>query len=338
MSLVWVNIWGVALFIAIAIAANRAYQATVVSGQRYANLEKLYDFTRHLSALSDGRDVMFTVLEEARSLLKASRGELVVPLDAPLDGLVLRCSLEGDGEPAFDKGVPLSSFDTLVGMRGPQHLDARSDDQVLNASMKKRGLAEALVAPLQREEPKAGYLLVANRPFQHEGFSQADLRFFETLAANAGVALRSSQLLEQLRREVALRQHQAHHDTLTGLPNWLFFTERLDAALKSNTEDQVAVMFIDLDRFREVNDTLGHVTGDAILLEVASRLRPFAGEKSVVARLGGDEFSVLLCRGGRGLDRRGQRAAVGRHQATFRRERPPARHRRQHGRSRGRSP
>ncbi|MGP8209115.1 MAG: putative bifunctional diguanylate cyclase/phosphodiesterase [Acidimicrobiales bacterium] len=294
-SLVWVNIWGIALIIGIFIGANRAYQATVSSGQRYANLEKLYDFTRHLSALSDGGDVMFTVLEEARSLLNASRAELVVPLDAPLDGLVLRCSLEGDGEPGFEKGVPLSSFDTLVGMRGPQLLDARSNDQVLSTSMKKRGLTEALVAPLQREEPKAGYLLVANRPFQHEGFSQADLRFFETLAANAGVALRSSQLLEQLRREVALRQHQAHHDTLTGLPNWLFFTERLDAALKSNAEDRVAVMFIDLDRFREVNDTLGHVTGDAILLEVASRLRPFAGEKSVVARLGGDEFSVLLC-------------------------------------------
>jgi diguanylate cyclase (GGDEF)-like protein len=293
-SLVWVNIWGAGLFILIAVAANLAYRATVMSGQRYANLEKLYDFTRHLSALSEGRDVMITVLEEARSLLLASRGELVIPLDAPLDGLVLRCSLDGEDDPGIEKGVPLSSFDTLVGMRGPQLLNVHSDDQLLSASMKKRGLREALVAPLQREEPKAGYLLVANRPFQHEGFSQADLRFFETLAANAGVALRSSQLLEQLRREVALRQHQAHHDTLTDLPNWLFFTERLDEALRSGSGDDVAVMFIDLDRFREVNDTLGHVTGDAILLEVASRLRPFAGDKSVVARLGGDEFSVLL--------------------------------------------
>ena len=70
-SLVWVNIWGAGLFIMIAIAANLAYRATVVSGQRYANLEKLYDFTRHLSALSDGHDVMATVLEEARSLLSA---------------------------------------------------------------------------------------------------------------------------------------------------------------------------------------------------------------------------------------------------------------------------
>ena len=75
-----------------------------MSGQRYANLEKLYDFTRHLSALSEGRDVMVTVLEEARSLLSAGRAELVIPLEAPLDGLVLRCSLDGDGDPGFEKG------------------------------------------------------------------------------------------------------------------------------------------------------------------------------------------------------------------------------------------
>jgi diguanylate cyclase (GGDEF)-like protein len=293
-SLVWVNIWGAALFIAIAVAANRAYQATVASGQRYANLEKLYDFTRHLSALSEGRDVMVTVLEEARSLLSARRAELVIPLEAPLEGLVLRCSLDGDGDPGFEKGVPLSDLDVLVGEQGSRHLDMRADDRRTVTAMKGRGFTEALVAPLQREEPTAGYLLVADRAFQHEGFTPAELRFFETLAANAGVALRSSQLLEQLRREVSLRQHQAHHDTLTGLPNRLLFSERLDDALKSSPADNVAVMLIDLDGFREVNDTLGHVTGDAILLEVASRLRPFSGENSVVARLGGDEFSVLL--------------------------------------------
>ena len=134
-SLVWVNIWGAALFVAIAIGGNRAYQATVQSGQRYANLERLYDFTRHLSALSEGRDVMVTVLEEARSLLSAGRSELVIPLEAPLDGLVLRCSLDGDGDPGFEKGVPLSSFDTLVGQRGPQSLDARSDNEWLSSAM-----------------------------------------------------------------------------------------------------------------------------------------------------------------------------------------------------------
>ena len=65
--------------------------------------------------------------------------------------------------------------------------------------MKERGLGEALVAPLHRGDPGSGYLLLADRPFRHEGFKGSDLRFFETLAANAGVALRSSDLLERLR-------------------------------------------------------------------------------------------------------------------------------------------
>ncbi len=301
-SLVWVNTWGIALFVAIAVATNFAYRATVTSGQRYANLEKLYDFTRHISSLTEGREVMARVLEESRALLTAGRAELVVPLERPLDSLALRCSLDGDGEPVFDEGVPLSRLDQLFAEQGALLLEAPSEDPVVASALKERGLTEALIAPLQREDPKAGYLLLANRPFQHEGFKPSDLRFFETLAANAGVALRSSELLEQLRREVAVRQHQAYHDTLTGLPNRAMFTERLASALTAQAPGRVAAMFIDLDGFKEVNDTLGHVTGDAILREVAHRLRPFSSRENLVARLGGDEFALLLAQAQDELD------------------------------------
>ena len=98
------------------------------------------------------------------------------------------------------------------------------------AAIAERGLKEVLVAPLQRDDSSAGYLLVADRAFKHEGFKRADLRFFEALAANAGVALRSSKLLEQLRQEASVRQYQAQHDALTGLPNRALFAERLEEA------------------------------------------------------------------------------------------------------------
>jgi diguanylate cyclase (GGDEF)-like protein len=291
-SLVWVNTWGIALFVAIALGTTVAYRTTIVSRQRYSSLEKLYDFTRRLSSLSEGREVMVTVLEEARTLLSGGRAELVVPLEAPMEDLVLRCSLYGEASPRFEEGQPLSSLDVLVGERGPLLLGPHSDHAAVRA-MSERGLSEALVAPLQREDPRSGYLLVADRPFRHEGFKNSDLRFFETLAANAGVALRSSDLLERLRREVAVRQYQAHHDSLTGLPNRALFGERLAGALRTGPSVQVAVMFVDLNGFKEVNDTLGHDTGDAILREVATRLKPFSGPNSVVARLGGDEFAIL---------------------------------------------
>jgi len=292
-SLVELNTWGIGLFIAIAVVSSLAYRTTVVSGQRYANLEKLYDFTRGLGGLSEGRDVIATVLEQSRSLLSAGRAELVVPLEAPLEGVVLRCRLDGEASPYFEEGGPLSALDSLVAERGPCLLSARSADRELAESMRLHNLEEAMAAPLQRDNRKGGYLLVADRPYRHEAFKAADLRFFETLAANAGVALRSSELLEQLRNEVEVRQHQAHHDTLTGLPNRLLFGERLEEALVA-AEGEVAVLLVDLDGFKDVNDTLGHVTGDAVLREVARRLEPFFNNNSLVARLGGDEFAVLL--------------------------------------------
>jgi diguanylate cyclase (GGDEF)-like protein/PAS domain S-box-containing protein len=95
-------------------------------------------------------------------------------------------------------------------------------------------------------------------------------------------------------------RHLAHHDTLTGLPNRFMLEGRLEQALATarRTGERLAVMFIDLDRFKVINDTLGHQTGDGLLIEVARRLRDSVRESDVVARLGGDEFVVVLTGGG----------------------------------------
>ncbi len=90
--------------------------------------------------------------------------------------------------------------------------------------------------------------------------------------------------------------HLAHHDTLTGLLNRFSLNERLQQAVaqaKRNNE-KLAVMFIDMDRFKVINDTLGHHVGDALLVEVAERLRASVRDSDIVARLGGDEFVVVL--------------------------------------------
>ena len=91
-------------------------------------------------------------------------------------------------------------------------------------------------------------------------------------------------------------QHMAHHDALTGLLNRLSLKGRLDQALAAARRDgvRVALLFIDLDRFKVINDTLGHHIGDKLLIEVAARLKDSVRDSDVVARLGGDEFVIML--------------------------------------------
>jgi diguanylate cyclase len=90
--------------------------------------------------------------------------------------------------------------------------------------------------------------------------------------------------------------HLAHHDQLTGLANRIMFRERLDhaVAMARRTGSQFAVMFLDLDKFKPINDTYGHGTGDALLQEIACRLTTAVRACDTVARLGGDEFALLL--------------------------------------------
>ncbi|KEO81374.1 GGDEF domain-containing protein [Tumebacillus flagellatus] len=109
-----------------------------------------------------------------------------------------------------------------------------------------------------------------------------------------------ARIVERHRREIqaneAAIKHQAYHDALTGLPNRMLFKERMHEAVETSlaTVGQFAVMFLDLDRFKLVNDTLGHTIGDLLLIEAAQRLRECVKPDHTVARLGGDEFVVLL--------------------------------------------
>jgi diguanylate cyclase (GGDEF)-like protein/PAS domain S-box-containing protein len=103
--------------------------------------------------------------------------------------------------------------------------------------------------------------------------------------------------LSDRRRAEARIQHMAHHDWLTGLPNRVLFRERLNAALWAPRaqEEQVsfAVLCVDLDRFKAINDTLGHASGDTLLQLVAARLQSVVREGDTVARIGGDEFTLI---------------------------------------------
>ncbi|MDA6067553.1 diguanylate cyclase [Idiomarina abyssalis] len=114
------------------------------------------------------------------------------------------------------------------------------------------------------------------------------------------VAERTEELVSEIERRKKTESnlfHAAHHDNLTGLPNRILFNERLQQAVahkRRHPEHHFAVLFVDLDRFKNINDTLGHSAGDEFLLEVSKRIGDCVRDNDMVARLGGDEFVILL--------------------------------------------
>ncbi|WP_051683963.1 bifunctional diguanylate cyclase/phosphodiesterase [Blastococcus sp. URHD0036] len=118
-----------------------------------------------------------------------------------------------------------------------------------------------------------------------------------------GIVVHVTDITDRKRAEEALA-HQAFHDDLTGLANRALFADRVDQALRRGArgQGQPAVVFIDLDGFKGVNDTLGHPAGDSLLRQVAARLRSVVRADDTVARLGGDEFAVLVEQSGSGPD------------------------------------
>ncbi|MGH9673349.1 MAG: putative bifunctional diguanylate cyclase/phosphodiesterase, partial [Bryobacteraceae bacterium] len=155
--------------------------------------------------------------------------------------------------------------------------------------LKTWGMESYVGMPLVNRQGDAVGLIsiMSAKPLERADLTGSILRIF---------AVRAAAELERRTVEERL-SYNAFHDSLTGLPNRALFLDRLEQALKRlrrRRESFVAVLFLDLDRFKVVNDALGHMAGDHLLVQVAQRLQACVREADTVARLGGDEFALLL--------------------------------------------
>jgi predicted signal transduction protein with EAL and GGDEF domain len=153
-------------------------------------------------------------------------------------------------------------------------------------SLSAANIRDGVWVPLRGEPGVVGLIGVINREGEVRGFDRADQLLLETVAAHTAIALQNGRLIDQLRFE-------ASHDVLTGLPNRAFLHSAMQQAIADQASGhRIGIMIMDLDGFKEVNETLGHEQGDVLLQHVADRLRVAAPPSTVVARLGGDEFAI----------------------------------------------
>ncbi len=218
------------------------------------------------------------------------------------------------GRPAVVSVVPIvPSSDRITQQTGSEtlHVSLRFLDSALPELSESHNLEGARFS-LTKDDPDAAYYSILNRAGETIGYFA-----WKPLRPGAGLIKSSLPILilgmgvlgmiilafgrhlarasKELQAREAQAQHVAFHDALTGLPNRACLSSRLDAVLHAPAEigKQVSVLYLDLDRFKNVNDTLGYAAGDELICEVAKRLKKVVREGDVVARFGGDEFTIL---------------------------------------------
>lgn len=155
-----------------------------------------------------------------------------------------------------------------------------------NEACDSNALGNWLGVPLVTQEQIIGALIIRS---SKKIYSSQDVKLMEFVGEQFATTIERKEYERKL-------QHIASHDWLTGLPNRLLFNDRLDVAIKRarRMDEKLALLYMDLDGFKKVNDTLGHAKGDLLLSKVAKRILSVVRESDTVARMGGDEFTVLL--------------------------------------------
>ncbi len=253
---------------------------------RFTDLTHIHEFSSIVGRSTHLEDIADTAVREIAGHLRAEKVALTVW------GRGERAGRAACGDPALLAQLPTGPDDPdwaeILAAGGPVVIEVTEPGSCLASERLRRAhVGRAIAVALRDDAGSLGMLVAADRHGAIDHFDDGDQDRLVSITQQLIVALRKGQLHVQI-------QHEATHDRLTGLPNRAYFEAWVDQAISRDRTAPVSVLMIDLDRFKEVNDTLGHDAGDRLLLEVTRRLQSVLAPGDMASRFGGDEFAVLV--------------------------------------------
>jgi diguanylate cyclase (GGDEF)-like protein len=257
-------------------------RANAQTRQRLRDLEQLQELNASLGESLHRSEIASVAVGQITRLLRADRVAVVL-----FDMGDLGSHIASTGELLNDLPQTADEIRWLPFIQAPAAVVEPDEFAALGIGIDSSS-GNTLVAPIRTGSHAVGLLVVAERAGIADSFTESDLLRVETIVDRLGLALRNAMLLERI-------EHEAWHDSLTDLPNRTMFERRLDEALDSgDSSGRVGMLMLGVDRFGEVNSTLGHQVGDRVLVELVARIRATVSPGTLVARLAGDEFGILL--------------------------------------------
>ncbi len=243
------------------------------------------------TALDGDRNELLEMIARHASLGQVlSRLQAMVESYFPGSGcLVLQAPAEGNRQPLLEEEPePSRGGQASWGLQQVPDLAGPEEPPVLRTWAEAGGLREGWSLPILFGGAPFLGTLVLGYP-EAPAIGEHEVEILEVFARMAGMAINHRRLLDTL-------SHQARFDTLTNLPNRALFQDRLQQAFQQSRRNRslLGLLFLDLDGFKHINDTLGHHVGDQLLVEVSRRLQSLLRATDTLARMGGDEFTVVL--------------------------------------------
>jgi diguanylate cyclase (GGDEF)-like protein len=259
--------------------------------ERQALLERLSVLQRSIASRADLDEVFEAIVEGAHELLgdETVGLRLLLPNNPEEMEMVASKGVRKDLLPQMRRSrVGSGAGGRAISEGRLVVIEDYGDDPEMVPQMVDDGIRAALAAPVFQRGEVVGSLVVATHRAGRT-YSASEREALLAFAEHAGLALNDAKAAEET-------AHQAFHDPLTGLPNRALFLDRLHQAQARSLRsgDSVGVLFVDLDGFKTVNDSLGHSAGDQLLISVGNRLEAILRPTDTVARFGGDEFALLL--------------------------------------------